>query len=104
VTPARERAHEAKGLDYPVACPSETCHAPLFFGGVLASGGGIHGGRVHGASDRTGAYPSAEPARPDDITATVFHALGFDPKTLIHDQLKRPMPISAGRPIAPLFA
>jgi hypothetical protein len=69
---------------------------------VLLAGGGIGGGRVHGASDRTGAYPSADPARPDDITATVFHALGFDPKTLIHDQLKRPMPISAGRPIASL--
>jgi hypothetical protein len=40
---------------------------------------------------------------PDDITATAFHALGLNPKTLIHDQLLRPMPISAGSPIEPLF-
>ena len=43
------------------------------------------------------------PLRPDDITATVYHALGLDPATEVHDQLKRPMPISAGQPIRPLF-
>jgi hypothetical protein len=41
--------------------------------------------------------------RPDDITATVFHALGLDPATEIRDQLARPMPISAGQPIRALF-
>jgi hypothetical protein len=70
---------------------------------VLMSGGGISGGRVHGASDREGAYPVSNPHLPDDITATAFHALGLNPKTLIHDQLLRPMPISAGSPIEPLF-
>lgn len=71
---------------------------------VLMAGGGIQGGRVHGASDKTGSYPHDSPCRPDDITATVFHALGFDPTTHIHDQLARPLPISAGKPILPLFA
>ncbi|HXG11484.1 MAG TPA: DUF1501 domain-containing protein [Gemmataceae bacterium] len=70
---------------------------------VLMAGGGIRGGQVYGASDASAAYPHANPVRPDDITATVFHALGFDPETLIYDQLRRPMPISAGRPILPLF-
>jgi hypothetical protein len=70
---------------------------------VVMFGGGIRGGATYGASDPSGAYPKDDPVRPDDITATVFHALGLDPATEIHDQLRRPMPISAGEPILPLF-
>jgi hypothetical protein len=70
---------------------------------VLMAGGGIRGGQVYGASDPTGAYPRDTPLRPDDITATVFHALGLDPQTEIRDQLGRPMPISAGKPVTALF-
>jgi uncharacterized protein (DUF1501 family) len=69
---------------------------------VLLAGGGVRGGQVYGASDPTGARPADRPVLPDDVTATVFHALGLDPETTIRDQLNRPMPISAGRPI-PLF-
>jgi hypothetical protein len=67
------------------------------------AGGGIQGGQVYGASDKAGAFPADKPAKPDDITATLFHALGFDPETTIVDQLKRPVPISAGKPLASLF-
>jgi uncharacterized protein (DUF1501 family) len=67
---------------------------------VLMAGGGVRGGQVYGASDPDGAYPADKPLRPDDVTATIFHALGFDPTTTIQDQLNRPLPISAGRPIA----
>lgn len=70
---------------------------------VLLAGGGIRGGRVYGSSDKTGSYPHDNPCRPDDITATVFRAMGFDPGTHVHDQLNRPHPISAGRPIEALF-
>jgi hypothetical protein len=71
---------------------------------VVMAGGGIRGGRTFGASDPSGAFPKDDPVRPDDITATVFHALGFDPSTEIRDQLGRPMPISAGEPIRALFS
>jgi uncharacterized protein (DUF1501 family) len=70
---------------------------------VVMAGGGVKGGITYGASDPTGAYPKDNPLRPDDITATVFHALGLDPKTEIRDQLARPMPISAGEPVTDLF-
>jgi uncharacterized protein (DUF1501 family) len=70
---------------------------------VVMAGGGINGGRTYGVSDASGAFPKDDPVRPDDITATVFHALGFDQKTEISDQLKRPMPIAAGDPLIPLF-
>lgn len=71
---------------------------------VLFAGGGVQGGRLYGSSDKTGAHPHDNPCRPDDITATVFHALGFDPATHVTDQLSRSLPISAGRPIEALFA
>jgi hypothetical protein len=70
---------------------------------VLMAGGGIRGGQVYGASDPSGAFPHDHPLRPDDITATVFQALGLHPDTIIYDQLARPMPISAGKPITPLM-
>jgi Protein of unknown function (DUF1501) len=69
---------------------------------VLMAGGGIRGGQVYGASDPSGAFPHDHPLRPDDITATVFQALGLHPETTIYDQLGRPMPISAGKAITGL--
>jgi uncharacterized protein (DUF1501 family) len=71
---------------------------------VVMAGGGVKGGQTYGASDPSGAFPKDDPCRPDDITATVFQALGLDPATEIRDQLGRPMPISAGEPIQPLFS
>jgi hypothetical protein len=71
---------------------------------VLMAGGGIRGGQLHGASDAIGAAPADKPVLPDDITATLFHALGIDPETIVRDQLNRPMPISAGQPLQALFA
>lgn len=71
---------------------------------VLMAGGGVQGGRVYGASDPTGSYPKEQPCKPDDLMATLFHALGFDPETTIRDQLGRPVPIAAGKPLLPLFA
>jgi uncharacterized protein (DUF1501 family) len=70
---------------------------------VLLAGGGVRGGTTYGASDPRGAFPKDDPVRPDDITATVFHALGLDPAAEVRDQLGRPLPISAGSPIEPLF-
>jgi hypothetical protein len=70
---------------------------------VVMAGGGVRGGTTYGASDSSGAFPKDDPCRPDDITATVFHVLGLDPATEIRDQLGRPMPISAGAPLRPLF-
>jgi hypothetical protein len=71
---------------------------------VVMAGGGVKGGITFGASDPSGAYPKDDPIRPDDVTATIFSALGLDPATEVRDQLNRPMPISAGQPIRQLFA
>jgi hypothetical protein len=63
---------------------------------VLLAGGGVRGGHVHGVSDRVGAYPSRDPVRPEDLSATMFHLLGIDPHAEVRDALNRPLPLSMG--------
>jgi hypothetical protein len=72
------------------------------FSGALA-GGGVQGGSVYGASDRQGAYPIEGRIEPQDLTATVYHCLGFSPSTEIHDKLGRPLAISKGNPISAIL-
>ncbi len=77
-------------------------HWPHCFSVVMA-GGGIQGGRIHGASDRIAAYPADDPVTPEDLLATAYHALGVDPRTPIFDQGDRPYPLADGDPILGLF-
>ena len=63
---------------------------------VSLAGGGIQGGVVHGISDKHAAYPVEGVVHPEDITATIFHCLGYGPETEIRDPLDRPLAISQG--------
>jgi hypothetical protein len=63
---------------------------------VALSGGGIKGGRVHGASDDQAAYPKEGIVHPQDLTATIFDRLGYSPETELHDAFERPLAISRG--------
>ena len=78
-------------------------HWPQCYTALLA-GGGVKRGFVYGASDKTGAYPASDPVRPEDLSATMFHLLGVDPKTQIRDALNRPLPISTGSVIEGVLA
>lgn len=66
---------------------------------VLLAGGGVKRGFVFGASDKQGSRPDRDPVRPEDLAATMFHLLGIDPRTEVHDPSDRPLPIAAGNPI-----
>ena len=68
------------------------------FSAALA-GGGIQGGAVHGRSDRHGGYPLEGRVEPQDLSATIYHCLGFAPETELRDRLNRPHAISKGRPV-----
>jgi hypothetical protein len=70
---------------------------------VALAGGGIRGGRVHGASDKTGGQPKEGRVQPADLAATIFHCLGHHPDTEMHDTLGRPLAISRGQVIRQLF-
>jgi hypothetical protein len=63
---------------------------------TLLAGAGVKKGFVYGASDKSGAYPSEDPVRPDDLAATLYHLLGIHPKTEIQMLGGRPAPIADG--------
>src|SRR5207245_8418562 len=60
---------------------------------VLLAGGGFKKGYVHGATDAHGMLPASEPCSPDDISATLFHCLGIEPRQEITTATGRPIAI-----------
>ncbi len=86
------KINAAMGRDHWGACQS-----------VVLAGAGIKRGFVYGASDGHAAYPTENPVRPEDLLATIFHAFGFSPDTLIYDGENRPHVVSAGQPVLGLF-
>jgi hypothetical protein len=70
---------------------------------VALAGGGVRGGTVHGASDRLGAFPRDGRVLPEDLTATIFAALGIPPGSEAHDNQGRPLAISRGKVVRALF-
>lgn len=77
-------------------------HWPYCYSGLLA-GGGIRGGVVYGASDAHAAHPADSPVRPQDYSATIFHALGIAPEMTLEGPLGRPIRICEGEPLYSLF-
>lgn len=71
---------------------------------VLLAGGGIRGGQVIGASDNIGGAPHDRPVTPADIHASMYAALGYDPKTISYASADgRPMALTEGSVIGELF-
>ena len=66
---------------------------------VLFAGGGVPGGAVIGASDKTAAYPSEYPVTPEDVAATIYSLLGIDPTTELKDGQDKPYTLAPGTPI-----
>jgi hypothetical protein len=76
-------------------------HWPSCYSALLA-GGGIRGGAVYGESDRIGAYVRDRPVRPQDLGATVYHALNVPLELRLgRDGFTRP--ITTGEPLLDLF-
>ncbi|MCC2672208.1 MAG: hypothetical protein K0Q72_4680 [Armatimonadetes bacterium] len=70
---------------------------------MALAGGGIRGGTVVGQSDEVAGFPDGEAFYPNDVAATVYHALGVDPRAEIIDMEGRPLVINDGTPITRLF-
>ena len=71
---------------------------------VFFAGGGVRGGTVIGSSDKDGGHPASSPQRPENMAATIYHALGIPPEAVWHDEVDRPHRIYSGEPIAGLLA
>ena len=80
------------GRDHWTACQS-----------VLFAGGGISGGQIYGASDKLGEYPEVKPIGPEDVTKTVYHAMGINDLAAV-DPGGRPFNLlEKGRALSDLF-
>jgi hypothetical protein len=58
---------------------------------VLLAGGGFPRGSVYGATDKHGMAPVHEPCSPDDVSATIFQALGIGPQSEVQTLTGRPI-------------
>jgi hypothetical protein len=69
------------------------------------AGAGFAQGRVVGRTDRIGGSVAETPFSPKDVLATLYHLLGIDPLTEIHDRVGRPYTVgSTGQVRAELLA
>ena len=70
---------------------------------LALAGGGLKMGQVVGQSNARAEIPHSKAISPQDLMATVFHVLGFDPKMQVVNQAGRPVyMLEEGQPIAEL--
>jgi hypothetical protein len=81
--------------------PGRDHWGPCFSG--LFAGAGVRGGQVIGRSDPIGAYPATTPYTPDDVGATIYHALGVDAAVEVSDRQGRPVRLNGGAVIEALY-
>ncbi|MCH8829042.1 MAG: DUF1501 domain-containing protein, partial [Planctomycetes bacterium] len=69
----------------------------------LFAGGGVKGGNIVGATDRTGSYPIADKQSPANIAATMFNTLGIPRSAQWTDIDRRQHNVYHGAPIEGLY-
>ncbi|MBC7816820.1 MAG: DUF1501 domain-containing protein [Planctomycetaceae bacterium] len=108
---------DARGLldDVIVYCAGEFGRTPRMNGhagrdhwsdcfSVLLAGGGLHGGRIVGASEKWGGGVQERLVTPLDLLATIYHTLGVPLDTHYEDSSGRPTSIvGGGQPIQELL-
>jgi uncharacterized protein (DUF1501 family) len=78
-------------------------HWPYCYTAVVG-GAGIKRGYIHGKSDKTGSSPTENPVHPTELLATIYHALGIDPETIVYNHLNQPRELVKAKPVTQLFA
>jgi hypothetical protein len=78
-------------------------HWPYCYTAVIA-GAGIKRGCVHGKSDKTGSAPLEDPVHPAQLLASVYHAFGIDPETIVYNHLNQPRELVKATAVTGLFA
>tara|TARA_Y100001934_G_C12375159_1_gene788745 strand:+ start:1577 stop:2962 length:1386 start_codon:yes stop_codon:yes gene_type:complete len=69
---------------------------------LLMAGAGIQGGSVYGKTDRFAEFVTDNPVSPADFSATIYDALGIDPRTLIQGR-NTSHQLSTGTPVKDIF-
>ncbi len=78
-------------------------HWPYCYTSVIA-GAGIKRGNVYGKSDATASGPLENAVHPTDLLATIYHAVGIHPNSIVFNHLNQPRELVKGDAITDLFA
>ncbi|HVT28602.1 MAG TPA: DUF1501 domain-containing protein, partial [Lacipirellulaceae bacterium] len=78
-------------------------HWPYCYTAMMA-GAGIRRGYVHGKSDATGSAPLENPVHPMEVLATIYHAMGIHPETIVYNHLNQPRELVKAQAVTGLFA
>ena len=82
--------------------PDGRDHWPYCYTALMA-GAGIRRGALYGKSDATASSPVEDPVHPKEILATIYHALGIKPSTMVLNHLDQPRELVQAKPIVELF-
>ena len=77
-------------------------HWPYCYTACLA-GAGIRRGFVYGESDKTASAPTKDPVHPNELLATVYHAIGLNPQTIVYNHLNQPREMVKAEAVTKLF-
>ncbi len=77
-------------------------HWPYCYTAVIA-GAGVKRGHVHGKSDKTGSAPLEDPVHPGQLLASVYHAFGIHPETIVYNHLNQPRELVKAEAVTQLF-
>ena len=83
--------------------PDGRDHWPYCYTALIA-GAGVSRGALYGKSDATASSPAENPVHPTQILATVYHALGIDPHTIVYNHLNQPRELVQAEPVLGLFS
>jgi len=78
-------------------------HWPYCYTAVIA-GAGIKKGYVHGESDATASSPKSDPVHPGELLATIYHAVGLNPRQMVYNHLNQPREMVKADAVSALFA
>lgn len=82
--------------------PDGRDHWPYCYTGLIA-GAGIRRGALYGKSDATASSPVENPVHPTQLLATIYHALGINPHTIVYNHLNQPRELVQAEPVTALF-
>jgi uncharacterized protein (DUF1501 family) len=77
-------------------------HWPYCYSGIV-TGAGVKRGFVYGKSDKTASAPTQDPVHPTQLLATIYHAFGIEPHTIVYNHLNQPREMVQAEAVTGIF-
>jgi uncharacterized protein (DUF1501 family) len=82
--------------------PDGRDHWPYCYTSIIA-GAGVKRGYIHGKSDQTASSPAEDPVHPMELLASIYHAFGISPETIVYNHLKQPRELVKAKAVTNFF-